>query len=79
MLCQYKNIFGEPYKGFHETRIPIIDIALWDTVGTIGIIFILVYFTGVNWLVVILLVIMLTIFTHSLFCVETKVNKSLGV
>lgn len=79
MLCRYKDIFGEPYRGFHKTRIPFIDIALWDTIGTIAIIIFIIKLTEVNWLVITLLVLLITIFTHSLFCVETKLNKYLGL
>ena len=34
-LEKYKYIFGYPREGFHKWRIPILDIALLDTLGTI--------------------------------------------
>lgn len=37
------NILGEPRKGFHEKRIPYIDLAFNDTVGTLVIAFLLSY------------------------------------
>jgi hypothetical protein len=33
MLCEYKNIFGEPNTGLHKIR--IFDIAIVDVVATI--------------------------------------------
>ncbi len=41
-LCQYQNILGKPYEGFHAQRIG--PFALWDIVGTIMISLIIVYF-----------------------------------
>ena len=44
-LCKYKNIFGEPGKGVHKKRIPILNIAFIDTLLTvIGAWFIYKYF-----------------------------------
>ncbi|APC25777.1 hypothetical protein BST79_gp264 [Only Syngen Nebraska virus 5] len=39
---ELKDIFGLPRTGIHAQRIPMLDIALWDTVGTIVITIILV-------------------------------------
>lgn len=36
-LSQYKDSLGQPRQGFHAARVPILDVALWDTVGTIVI------------------------------------------
>jgi len=33
--CPYKSIFGEPRTGVHTRRIPVLDIALADTVMTV--------------------------------------------
>jgi bacteriorhodopsin len=45
---ELKDIFGLPRTGFHAQRIPILDIALWDTVGTIVITIILVQLFAVD-------------------------------
>jgi len=72
MLCQYANILGEPRKGVHEKRIPIIDIAYNDFVGTAiaGIIFYLIF--GSYWF---FFPFILGIILHRLFCVNTTLNK----
>ena len=36
-LSQYKDSLGQPRQGFHAARVPLLDVALWDTVGTIVI------------------------------------------
>ena len=79
MLCQYKNIFGIPREGFHKARIPFVDMALWDTLGTVAIIALITYFSGVSWIIVSLSVIMLAVFLHSIFCVPTQLEKYLPV
>jgi hypothetical protein len=72
MLCQYANILGEPRKGVHEKRIPIIDIAYNDFVATTiaGIIFYLIF--GSYWF---FFPFILGIILHRLFCVNTTLNK----
>ena len=77
MLCQYKNVFGQPKQGFHKLRIPILDIALLDTLGTIAIIAILVYLTKVDWILVSLMMLTLTVFIHKLFCVPSNLENLL--
>lgn len=77
-LCQYKNAFGEPLKGFHSRR--LFGIALNDLLGT----FALAFFT---WLLIgqqpyyihFLVWFFLAIFLHYIFCVETAINKSLNL
>ncbi len=34
-LCGLRNLFGEPRKGLHAKRIPLLDIAFWDTAATV--------------------------------------------
>jgi hypothetical protein len=36
-LSQFKDVLGKPNEGLHATRIPIIDLAFWDVVGTFAI------------------------------------------
>ena len=38
-LTQYKDIFGRPNEGFHQTR--FLGMALYDTIGTIVLAYIL--------------------------------------
>lgn len=79
------HILGEPRKGFHEKRIPYVDLAFNDTVGTLFIAFLL-SFTGIMksvkgtvkrtvYFFVILFVIGEVL--HILFGVETEFVKKL--
>lgn len=45
---ELKDIFGLPRTGIHAQRIPVLDIALWDTVGTIAITIVLVQLFAVD-------------------------------
>lgn len=78
-LCEYKDILGEPRKGFHSARIPWLDLALNDVLGTGLIIVALYYITdiGLGWLILITIVV--TVLIHKLFCVQTKFNIFLGL
>jgi hypothetical protein len=73
VLCEYKDIFGKPREGVHAARIPIVDLALWDVVGTILLIYAITYATGKNWISVTIVVCLSFIFLHRLFCVETSI------
>lgn len=77
MLCDYKYIFGKPREGFHKARIPFLDMALWDTVGTVLLIILLCYLTKVNWIIVLLFFTIIAVFFHALFCVSTKLAEYL--
>ncbi len=72
-LCKWKNIFGEPGKGFHKDR--IFGLALWDLVGTIIIIIILSHYMDHA----IIIIPLATILIHKLFCVDTAFNKAIGI
>lgn len=79
-LCKYKSIFGEPGKGVHETRIPILNIAFIDTLLTIiGAWFIYKYFKFKSYWKVLGVLFIVGIIVHHLFCVETRLNKLLGL
>ena len=45
-LCRYKNVLGIPRQGFHALRIPVIDAALNDFLGTIVLSLLTWYFFG---------------------------------
>jgi uncharacterized membrane protein YcaP (DUF421 family) len=71
-LCEYKNIVGEPRKGIHSIR--LFDFAIIDILGTVGLAFILSKITGISFLLSFLIWILIAIFLHWLFCVDTKLN-----
>lgn len=72
-FADYSNILGEPNKGIHATR--FLDIAILDVIGTIFGAGIISYsFNFKFWKVLIILFIM-GIILHWMFCVNTTVNK----
>jgi membrane protein DedA with SNARE-associated domain len=74
--CAYKDSLGSPGVGFHEARLG--PFALWDVVGTLVIIIILILM-GVSVVTAIAGVVITTIFAHWLFCVSTAGNVMLGL
>jgi hypothetical protein len=73
MFCKYKDIFGKPNEDVHSIRLgnfAIIDIIL----TIIGGYFISNYFK-LNLLNTIILLFVLGIIAHRLFCVRTQVDK----
>ncbi len=70
-LCKYKNIFGKENDGVHSIR--LFDVALVDLILTVVIGVVLSrYF---NPLYVFLLLVVVTILIHRVFCVNTTINK----
>ena len=72
-LCQYKDIFGKPNEGVHMYR--LYDIAIVDVILTIlgGIIIACIF--NVNYVQTIILLFILGIIMHRMFCVDTTINK----
>jgi hypothetical protein len=74
-LCKYSNIFGKPNEGPHSTR--IFGFALFD----ILLVLIIGYFISIKfkykYLDTILVLFLLGIVVHELFCVKTKLNTLL--
>lgn len=73
MSCPYKNIFGIPEKGFHSTR--LFGFAMYDTLGTIFLAFLITYFFGVSLWKSILGMFIIGEALHYLFCVDTAFIK----
>jgi len=73
MLCEYKNIFGEPNTGLHKIR--IFDIAVIDVVFTIIFGVIMSKYYASNLLTTIFILFALGIILHRLFCVRTTIDK----
>ena len=74
-LCKFKNAFGLPGEGLRKYR--IFDIAIYDTAVVIFCGFLISYFTGYKlWLTLVVLFI-LGIIAHRVFCVRTGVDRLL--
>lgn len=79
-LCQYANALGEPGKGFHETRVA--GIAFWDLFATLLVAAIIAMMSenpGKKFIQTTVVLLLLGIFLHWLFCVPTALNLSLGL
>lgn len=72
----FSNIFGEPGKGVHSVR--LLDVAILDVFGTIGIAGLIAYFknyTTKQFFIVLIILFIMGIILHWMFCVNTTVNK----
>lgn len=75
MLCKYKDLLGKPDQGIHQYR--IFNIAIVDVIFTIIGAFIISYLFKTNFLVTLLILFLLGIILHRLFCVKTTIDKLL--
>jgi hypothetical protein len=75
MFCSYKDIFGKVNEGVHSYR--VFDIAIVDFGLTILAGFIISRVFNYNIIVVLVLLFLLGIIMHRLFCVRTKVDQLL--
>lgn len=71
-LCQYSNIFGEPGKGVHSIR--IFNIAIVDVIATILSAILISWLFGLNFWCVLIVLFLLGIILHHLFCVKTTID-----
>jgi len=76
MLCQYKDILGKPGQGIHSYR--IFNIAYIDVLFTIiGAYIIYLFLPKINYFVILILLFLLGIILHKIFCVRTTIDKYL--
>lgn len=74
-LCRFKNIFGEPGKGVHSYR--IFNIAIVDVLLTVLAAYIISKFTHYSFIITLIVLFLLGIISHRLFCVRTTVDNLL--
>lgn len=72
MLCEYSDIFGKPREGVHSVR--ICDIALVDVAGTVFLANILSKTFKFKFVYTLLVLLLIAIIIHRIFCVNTKIN-----
>lgn len=77
IFCKYKNIFGKPNEGVHKQR--IFGLAFWDLFLTIIASIIVAYIMKKNVFIVFFAFMIIGIFFHVLFCVDTALVKTLGL
>jgi len=74
-LCKYKNIFGKPGTGAHSLR--IFNIAIVDVVLTVLVAFLISKIFHVHFGVSLIVLFILGIIAHRVFCVRTTIDKLL--
>ena len=72
-LCQYSNILGAPKEGIHSYR--IFNIAIIDLGLTIIATIIISYAFDYSVLMVFIILMIVGILLHKLFCVNTTITK----
>lgn len=75
MLCKYKDALGKPKKGIHSYR--IFNIAIADVIMTIIGAVIISYLFKFNFCTTLIILFLLGIIAHRIFCVNTTVDKLL--
>ena len=74
-LCKYKDALGVPSKGVHSTR--FMGVAIVDVIFTVIGAFIISYLSNYSFIKTLILLFILGIFFHRLFCVRTTIDKLL--
>ena len=73
-LCKYRNIFGKVGQGVHSIR--VFNIAIVDVLLTFLSAFILkIFLPEFNYLSITVILFLLGIVLHHIFCVKTTVDK----
>lgn len=84
MSCKPSTIFGEPNKGVHAYR--IFGLAAVDLIGTIIIAYLIARFVKweqlgknmwIRFFVVFMLLMLLSLILHKLFCVHTTLTNAI--
>lgn len=77
LLSRFKNIFGEPGKGFHQQR--FMGMALYDLIGTLIIALIICYIEKdnsiPNFMYIFFIIFLIGEILHILFGVDTAFIK----
>ena len=68
-----KEIFGKEGEGVHSYR--IFNIAIVDVIATIIGAYLLSIFFKINFWIILIILFILGIILHRLFCVNTTINK----
>jgi uncharacterized membrane protein len=76
-FCQHKDALGKPNEGVHASRTPVLDLAFNDVFMTIIAGIIIATLFGFNKKNTVIVLFLLGILLHRLFCVRTTVDKFL--
>ena len=72
-LCPYKYIFGKPSEGVHSYK--LFNIALVDLILTVLFAYGISRYYDLNFYEVLIILFLLGIIFHRLFCVKTTIDK----
>jgi hypothetical protein len=76
MLCKYKNILGYVGRGVHSYR--LFDIAIIDVILTILLAYIInILLPKYKYYLILLIMFLIGIICHRIFCVRTTIDKLL--
>lgn len=80
-LCQFQDIFGQPYTGIHQYRIYFdkYDFAIIDIILTIICSAIFSYVYNTSFIITLCILFLLGIIVHYIFCVQTTLHKILFI
>ena len=74
-LCKYKNVLGEPNKGIHSYR--LFGVAIADVIMTIVVAYLLSISFNIKFIYTVIILFVLGIILHRVFCVKTTIDKIL--
>jgi len=74
-LCPYKLIFGSPGEGVHQYR--ILNIAVFDVLSVLIVAHFISEYTKSDFWYTLIILFLIGIIVHRLFCVRTTVDKLL--
>ncbi len=76
-LCKYKDFFGKVGEGVHSYR--LFNIAIVDVIMTLLFAYFISIYFNFSFIKSTIFLFILGIFFHWLFCVNTTINKTLGL
>ncbi len=77
MFCRFRDVFGRPRVGMHRLRIPGLDVAVVDALGTVLVALALARWRRWHVGLTLLGALLAAIVAHRLFCVNTRLNVAL--
>jgi hypothetical protein len=75
MLCKYKDIFDPPNTGVHSYR--LFNIAIVDVIATLVLSYFISILINTDYIHTTIILFILGIIIHRLFCVRTTIDKLL--
>ena len=74
-MCKYKDSLGKVNEGIHSYR--FLNLAIVDVLFTIFGAYLISKFTNINFYKILLILFLLGIIFHRIFCVNTTIDKLL--